>query len=75
MDSDTKSFLMNIASIVIAGAIIYYLFYKPAVQLQQQRFSQLESQLRLQPYRQVGQQDYQQYQQTQPLPLSIGIVK
>jgi len=70
MDSDTKSFLMNIASIVIAGTIIYYLFYKPSVQLQQQRFSQLESQLRLQPYRQVGQQDYQQYQQTQPLPLS-----
>jgi len=52
MDSDTKSMLTNIVSIVIAGAIIYYLFYKPAVQLQQYQFQQ-----------QIREQQYQQYQQ------------
>jgi len=67
MDSDTKSFLTNIVCIVIGGAIVFYLFYRPAVQLQQSNQLQLQ-QNQLQ--QQIRQQDYQQYQQTQPLPLS-----
>lgn len=49
MDGDTKSMLTNIVSIVIAGAIIYYLFYKPAIQLQQY---QQQYQMRRQEYQQ-----------------------
>lgn len=57
MDNDTKSVLMNIVTIVIAGGIIYYLFYKPAIQLQQ------SNQLQLQQYQQQYQMRQQEYQQ------------
>lgn len=54
MDNDTKSFLTNIVSIVIGGAIIWYLFWKPALQLQQ------SNQLQSQQYQQQYQPYYQQ---------------
>lgn len=78
MDSDTKSMLKTIVSIVIGGAIVYYLFYKPSIQLQQSNQLQLQQfqQNQLQQFQQnqlqqqIRQQEYQQYQQTQPLSLS-----
>ncbi len=73
MDSDTKSFLTNIASIVIGGAIIWYLFWKPALQLQQSNQLQLQQQQQIRQQLQQYQQQYQPYYQQQPN-LSVPIV-
>ena len=54
MDDDTKAMLRTIVSIIIGGAVVYYLFYRPSVQLQQSNQLKLQQEvLKLQEQQQL----------------------
>lgn len=54
MDDDTKAMLKTIISIIIGGAVVYYLFYRPSVQLQQSNQLKLQEEvLKLQEQQQL----------------------